>query len=371
MHLQQFIQKYQGTRLDLDAFPKGAQYQCWDLAQAWFNILGLDYWLRCKWSGGVKDIWEHRLELFDENEWEFEQNERLTVPRPGDIVVWNGSVGGGYGHIGIVVSATVNTLDVFEQNNGQGDGDGLNGDQCKTTRYFDWRGIYGFIRPKTVTPKPPTPPMPPKPLPTVVPNRGVQPTWIGNKHYEGLVSDNNAHLAVSEIIDRDKEITALKKERDVLWQEGQQWVQKISVLEAQKSAVEQEKSILATELTKAREQLAKEPTPVVESPLESPIVEVPEIGKQPVINMPKVDTIVIEKEGASNSSSKPFWQSKKFWSLPLSAAIGILGSYLSPENTEIILRTVAQVEMLYLGSQTLIDTNIVDIFQKQIKIIPK
>lgn len=202
MTLQQFIQKYQNTRLDLDGFPKGSEYQCWDLAQAWFNELGLDYWLICKWSGGVKDIWEHRFELFDENEWEFEQNERLTVPYPGDIVVWNGTMGGGYGHIGIVVNATVSTLNVLEQNAGQGDGDGLNGDQCRITKYSNWNGIYGFIRPKAL--------IPPTPLILEIPKQTIEANWIGNNYYENLINNNNTYLAVNNLVDRDNEITSLK-----------------------------------------------------------------------------------------------------------------------------------------------------------------
>lgn len=315
MTLQQFIQKYQNTRLDLDSFPKGSEYQCWDLAQAWFNELGLDYWLRCKWSGGVKDIWEHRFELFDENEWEFEQNERLTVPYPGDIVVWNGTMGDGYGHIGIVVNATVSTLNVLEQNAGQGDGDGLNGDQCRITKYSNWNGIYGFIRPKTL--------IPPTPLILETPKQTIEANWIGNNYYENLINNNNTYLAVNNLVDRDNEITSLKN--------------KIDELEKRPPVIE---------------------TVIVKVPETLPQVK-PEIV--PIVIIPKVET-------NESSSSKPFWKSKKFLSLVLSAGVGILGSYLSPENTQIIIQTISQVEMLYLGSQTLIDTEILDTFKTNTKI---
>lgn len=209
-------------------------------------------------------------------------------------------------------------------------------------------GYFGAIDPLSylletpvVPPEPPTPPTPqaPKDVP-----------WKGNSYYEGFITSNNIALAVKDLTDRDIEIAALKAERDILKQEGQDWVQKVSVLEVQKDAIQKEKDVLANELKTIRDKFKE---------LEIPKDEVPSV---------KTETVIVQNaEINQTSTSKPFWQSKKFWSLPVSAGIGILGSYLSPENIELILQTVAQVEMLYLGGQTLIDTKIVEIFKNTTK----
>lgn len=150
-------------------------------------------------------------------------------------------------------------------------------------------GYFGAIDPlpylletPVVPPEPPTPPTPqaPKDVP-----------WKGNSYYEGFITSNNIALAVKDLTDRDIEIAALKAERDILKQEGQDWVAKVSLLEAQKRAIEQEKNILANELTNMRQQ--PELIPVVETP----IIPLPEI------NIPKVDTVIIDKEGVNSQNN--------------------------------------------------------------------
>jgi hypothetical protein len=320
MHLQEFIDKYNGKFIDLDGYPKGAAYQCWDLAQEWFNQIGLDYWLICKWSGGVKDIWEHRNELFDVNEWEFEQNEYHTIPKPGDVVVFDGRFGGGYGHIAIVIKADINTLTVFEQNAGLGIGGG-SGDQCKITTYPNYRGVYGFIRKRG------------KSQNITKPEQEQKINWTrfenvcGLEHtnyFKNIVNDNNWPLACNDYVDR-------VCEKQQLENENQSLRKKIETLKN------------SNLINQSHETFSKKDDILI---------------KNDIKTQQKPKETLINKD-------KQFWQSKKFMSLVLSAILGILSLYLSPENINIILNTIASIEIFYLGGQTLIDTNVVNIFKNK------
>lgn len=61
--------------------------------------------------GAAKDMFGTRADAF-----EWIRNTPEGVPPRGAIIVWNGRVGGGYGHTGVIVSANVNTFDCYQQN---------------------------------------------------------------------------------------------------------------------------------------------------------------------------------------------------------------------------------------------------------------
>lgn len=60
---------------------------------------------------GAKDMFGTRTDAFD-----WVRNTPTGVPPRGAIMVWNGNVGGGWGHTGVVTSANVNTFDCYQQN---------------------------------------------------------------------------------------------------------------------------------------------------------------------------------------------------------------------------------------------------------------
>lgn len=73
-----------------------------------------------------------------------------AIPQKGDIICWNGKMGGGYGHIGIDNgNAKQLTLDVFQQND-------PTGSNCHVKTY-SYDNIIGWLRVKNVgaTPQPP------------------------------------------------------------------------------------------------------------------------------------------------------------------------------------------------------------------------
>lgn len=60
------------------------------------------------------------LRLADPKHYKRTMNGPVNFPAPGDVVCWNGTWGGGYGHTAVVVAAGPMQLVVFEQNDPYG-----------------------------------------------------------------------------------------------------------------------------------------------------------------------------------------------------------------------------------------------------------
>lgn len=73
------------------------------------------------------------------------------LAKPGDIVVWNGNLGGGYGHTAVVISATLSSITVIEQN---WLGGGANKTEFATKRTHSYDNADHFIRPIFAKSKP-------------------------------------------------------------------------------------------------------------------------------------------------------------------------------------------------------------------------
>ena len=101
-----YVKKMEGNAYDPDRF-YGAQ--CFDLAnQYWLYLFG--HTLK---GVGAADIptWNNFT-----NEATVYENTQTFQAKPGDVVIFNRNYGGGYGHVAIVLSATLNTINVIEQN---------------------------------------------------------------------------------------------------------------------------------------------------------------------------------------------------------------------------------------------------------------
>lgn len=97
----------EGQHIDLDGYPQSQPYQCVDLAN--------DYSLRVaagqRFTGNAKDIYGQQPEHYD-----WVRNTPSGVPPKGSVFVYGAPWGGGYGHVGIVLAADVNTVTLLEQN---------------------------------------------------------------------------------------------------------------------------------------------------------------------------------------------------------------------------------------------------------------
>ena len=137
MSLDEFIQKYKGKTV---CYPEGKYCgQCLSLVK-WYikEVFGIDppasgcNGARCYWS-----IFPSPLDSIFEKV----PNRPDLVPKKGWVAVWDGNVGGGAGHIGIVADdkATKSTFNSFDSNWGS-----------KTAQIVthNYNNVYGFLVPK-------------------------------------------------------------------------------------------------------------------------------------------------------------------------------------------------------------------------------
>lgn len=131
MTIYEFVSKYNGKFIDND---KVYGAQCVDVVKQWIADNG---W---KMKSGNAIDWQNNGDDF----YKWVKNTTSAVPSPGDIIVF--SVGK-YGHIGLVVSANVNTVDVFNQNWPHGN----TTDPCVVTRFnYISPKVVGWLHPKAI-----------------------------------------------------------------------------------------------------------------------------------------------------------------------------------------------------------------------------
>lgn len=107
--------------------------QCVGLAFAWILNLGQSHFY-----GHAKDLFTNA----PVSEYTKIKNTPDAYPEAGDIIVWNNTMGGGYGHIAIVIGSDKvgDSFTVFEQNN-------PTGSPCRVYTYKNWNGVIGWLRP--------------------------------------------------------------------------------------------------------------------------------------------------------------------------------------------------------------------------------
>ena len=137
MSLDEFIDKYKGKTV---CYPEGKYCgQCLSLVKIYIKeVFGIDppasgcNGARCYWS-----IFPSPLDSIFEKV----PNRPDLVPKRGWVAVWDGSVGGGAGHIAIVADdkATKSTFNSFDSNWGS-----------KTAQIVthNYNNVYGFLVPK-------------------------------------------------------------------------------------------------------------------------------------------------------------------------------------------------------------------------------
>lgn len=134
MTLVQFIDKYKGKKIDYDNAFGG---QCVDLYRQYCKeVLNVP---QSPSVTGAADIWVSYLpEYFDQI-----KNTPEFIPQEGDIMIWNKKAGGGFGHVGVVVSADINGFTSFDQN-------WFKISVCELVKHT-YANVYGVIRAKKTT----------------------------------------------------------------------------------------------------------------------------------------------------------------------------------------------------------------------------
>jgi N-acetylmuramoyl-L-alanine amidase len=129
-----YAKSLEGKGLDFDSY---AGFQCFDLTNYYWNYL-FGHGLK---GNGAKDIpfWNDFT-----GEATVIKNVASTLAQPGDVFVYGAHWGGGYGHTGIVLSATLNSITVLEQNYLGG---GYDKWEVTTKRTHEYSNPMWFIRP--------------------------------------------------------------------------------------------------------------------------------------------------------------------------------------------------------------------------------
>ena len=104
--------------------------QCVDLIKAYYSYLGVN-----AVKGNGCDYITNALP----SGWQRIKNTPDFIPQPGDIAVWTSAVGGGYGHVGIVISGGLREFVSVDQNWG--------GKSARKVTH-NYSGFWGVIRPK-------------------------------------------------------------------------------------------------------------------------------------------------------------------------------------------------------------------------------
>lgn len=138
MSVDQFIAKHNGGKWDFDG-AYGAQ--CVDLIQ-YYNrdVVGAP-----RLGGNAKDLYANASGNH------YHKLGAGTTPVKGDVAVWGSSVGGGYGHAGIVTADQGGSVRILSQNNHHP----YNGTTPTEIISMSKSGIIGYLRPKNLTPPPP------------------------------------------------------------------------------------------------------------------------------------------------------------------------------------------------------------------------
>lgn len=129
MNLQEFIQKYHGKGVDFDGW---YGFQCMDLYQQYNKeVVGGPHI-----PANASDVWTN----YPVNLYQRITNEPNNFPNPGDVVIWNNNVGGGYGHIAVVVDATSISFTSFDQNWPPG--------SVSHLQNHNYNNVLGWLRPQ-------------------------------------------------------------------------------------------------------------------------------------------------------------------------------------------------------------------------------
>ncbi len=118
--------------LDWDDYPPSNPYQCVDLIKYYYNIFGMaDYAMGNGYKYATNDL---------PPGWTRIQNYAEFIPEPGDIGVWTSAVGGGAGHVAIILEADVHTFVSMDQN-------WPSGSPCSQVSH-GYSNFWGVVRPK-------------------------------------------------------------------------------------------------------------------------------------------------------------------------------------------------------------------------------
>jgi len=208
---------------------------------------------------------------------------------------------------------------------------------------------------------------------------------FSNPVYQNFVDKGRFDLLDLSINDRDDEVSKLKTQNENLQNQiteikansGKDFDQfskqqdelnaKIKYLEGKKPNFDRINENLPknnTQITNLSDEVPQNPKISVQNYKnqsnfeKNPVLEVENTLESPII--PIIPVL---------STNKKWWESKKFLSLIFSIVLGILSSFAKPEFTQLILTFIGTVEGIYLGGQSLTDSQTAASTQEYINLI--
>lgn len=131
MTVDEFVNKYNGKKIDFDNFYGG---QCVDLYRQYVaEVFGFP---QSPGVGGATEIWDTASPQY----YDFIKNTPDGIPTKGDIVIWNRRVGGGFGHVAVFLEGNTDQFVSFDQN-----WRALN--VCERTTH-NYTNVIGWLHPK-------------------------------------------------------------------------------------------------------------------------------------------------------------------------------------------------------------------------------
>jgi len=133
---KQFVDKYNGKKLDWDNAYQG---QCVDLFRFYIDeVIGVK---QPRGVVGAADFWaNYSTDPILKDNFTQIKNTPEFVPQESDVMIWNKRAGGGFGHIGVVISGNINEFTSFDQN-------WRSINVCEPTKH-NYTNVYGVLRPK-------------------------------------------------------------------------------------------------------------------------------------------------------------------------------------------------------------------------------
>lgn len=137
MTLEEYKKSVLGTSVEFHSYGTGAQNQCTDLVNQYIHdcldtatkdyteIIGTN----------AKDF----ARKYDPLDFRWIENTPLAVPQKGDIIVWNGNVGGGAGHVAIFLEGNIASFKSLDQN--------WSTTQSVTLEFHSYINVSGWLRP--------------------------------------------------------------------------------------------------------------------------------------------------------------------------------------------------------------------------------
>ena len=129
MKFDEFIKKYEGTGVDYDGYLGN---QCMDLYHQYcVEVLKSEH----PPASGAYKLWDYRYDDYTKI-----PNTPDAIPSKGDIMLWNSSAGGGWGHVAIFIEGDVGRFTSFDQN-------WPTGSLCHKQGHY-YKNVAGWLHPK-------------------------------------------------------------------------------------------------------------------------------------------------------------------------------------------------------------------------------